>query len=186
MSQIIDARDLDYAIEFMLSQTVDYHHLRQLTLHADYPKTPYEKSHHFVLSKVDFQHELNGSGMSRMQKSKSIQMLAEHEKQVYHEFAEITEEVRKKKPEWLTDSSKYDVHVLVPNGPKGMDPCQTLDQRLFGESRFEAIEKHHKKTVDIAKIKQGSEAEGVFRDEADDIPMPRPQVYHTYCQICNV
>jgi hypothetical protein len=121
-----------------------------------------------------------------MQKSKSIQMLAEHEKQVYHEFAEITEEVQQKKPEWIKGSSKYDVHILVANGPKGMDPCQTLDQRHFGESRFEAIEKHHKKTVDIAKIKQGSEAEGVFRDEADDIPMPRPQVYHTYCQICNI
>ena len=39
--------------------------------------------------------------MSRMQKSKSIQMLAEHEKQVYHEFAEITEEVQQKKPVYL-------------------------------------------------------------------------------------
>ena len=82
--------------------------------------------------------------------------------------------MQKKKPEWVKGAGKYDVHDLVVNGPKGMDPCQTLDQRFFGESKFEAIEKHHKKTVEIAKIKQGSEAEGVFRDETDDIPMPRP------------
>jgi hypothetical protein len=27
--------------------------------------------------------------------------------------------------------------------------------------------------------------EGVIREEMNEIPIPRPQVYHTYCQICN-
>jgi hypothetical protein len=97
--------------------------MRQVTLHGEYARALYDKSQYFVLSKVDFQTELNGSGMSRMQKSKSFQMLAEHEKQVYHTFAPIPDDVKKKKPEWVKGAGKYDVHVLVANGPKGMDPC---------------------------------------------------------------
>ena len=54
MSQIIDARDLDYAVEFLKSQRVEYHQARQVTLHGEYPRAIYEKSKHFVLSKVDF------------------------------------------------------------------------------------------------------------------------------------
>ena len=31
-----------------------------------------------------------------------------------------------------------------------------------------------------------SETEGVTRDPLSFIPMPKPQTYHTYCQICNL
>ena len=66
-----------------------------------------------------------------------------------------------------------------------MDPCQTFDQKIYAIKRFEDIEKHQSKSEKIAEIKQGSEMEGVLREEMYNIPIPRPQVYHTYCQICN-
>ena len=53
-------------------------------------------------------------------------MLSEHEKQVYHEFLEITDEVYNDNivPEGYP--SKYDTYKLITNGPRGMDPCQSF------------------------------------------------------------
>lgn len=45
----------------------------------------------------------------------------EYEKQAYHQFELIKEEDKKIAP--INYESKFDIHQLVLDGPKGMDPC---------------------------------------------------------------
>lgn len=52
-------------------------------------------------------------------------LLPENEKQVYHEFEEITSEAKDFRPSVIPEDyeSKFDIHRLITDGPKGMDPC---------------------------------------------------------------
>ena len=105
---------------------------------------------------------------------------------MYHEFEMIKEKVKSFQPSLIPENynSIFDVHRLVTSGPKGMDPCMTFDQQQYGQEKFEAIERIYTKGNGRAKIFQMSESEGVFREAGNIITMPKPQTYHTYCQIC--
>ena len=48
---------------------------------------------------------------------------------MYHEFELIKEKVKNFEPTLIPDNynSIFDVHKLVTDGPKGMDPCMTFD-----------------------------------------------------------
>ena len=72
--------------------------------------------------------------MSRIKKAQVLNTLAEHEKQVYHEFELISLETKEFIPNQIPDgySSKFDIHQLVTDGPVGMDPCQTFEQKVYG------------------------------------------------------
>jgi hypothetical protein len=52
-AKIISNKDLFQAIEFINSNTVEWHTQRQATLHSDYPRTTFNKQQHFVVSKID-------------------------------------------------------------------------------------------------------------------------------------
>ena len=103
-------------------------------------------------------------------------MTSEHDKQFYHEFEEISSDVHKYTPSIIPPSyeSKYDIHRLITNGPRGMDPCQTFEQEIYGKRRFDEIEKISAKQLKISEIRQGSEAEGVTREEGVIITIPKP------------
>lgn len=107
----------------------------------------------------------------------------EHEKQVYHEFEPINNELEKQHPNIipLGFRSRFDVHRLVLDGPKGMDPCQNFEQQCYGIKKFAEIEKIANKQLKIQEIRQGSESEGVQREQGCIIPIPKPQSYHNYC-----
>ena len=66
--------------------------------------------------------DLNGNN-GRLKKSQH--MTSEHDKQFYHEFEEISSDVHNYSPSIIPSSyqSKYDIHRLITNGPRGMDPC---------------------------------------------------------------
>jgi hypothetical protein len=51
--KIIDAADLDSALEFIFSNSPKWHEDRQHTLHPEYPKVKYCKLQHFVLTKIN-------------------------------------------------------------------------------------------------------------------------------------
>ena len=61
---------------------------------------------------------------------------------------------------------------LYFDGPRGMDPCQALDQRIYGLDKFEKIEKMYEKEQRKKKIRQASEAEGVFHEVIHEFPLP--------------
>lgn len=110
---------------------------------------------------------------------------------MYHEFDEIKESLKEAMLEMMPsragkdkDKPYYDIHHLVVNGPKGMDPCQTLDQRVYGMQKFDKIEKLYEKEQRKKKIRQASEAEGVFHEVIHEFPIPQPCSYHSYCQVC--
>jgi hypothetical protein len=73
---------------------------------------------------------------------------------VYHEFELIKEIVKNFEPTLIPENynSIFDVHRLVTDGPKGMDPCMTFDQQQYGKEKFEAIERIYNKTNGRAKI----------------------------------
>lgn len=68
ISKVIEVKDLEYAIDFHASNTVNWHQERQVTLNYDYERIVYLKGRHFVLSKIDYNKELYscGGNMSRM------------------------------------------------------------------------------------------------------------------------
>ena len=87
----------------------------------------------------------------------------------------------------------YDVHQLrydeekgELDGPIGMDPCQTLVQFAYAKIKATQIEQVYRKDLKRSFIKQGDLSEGVYREDLDYIPVPQPQNYHNYCQICTV
>ena len=55
----------------------------------------------------------------------------------------------------------------------------------MSEMMNEELEKRHKAEKVRAFVKTGCLSEGVFREDLSHIPVPRPQSYHTYCQVCN-
>lgn len=82
----------------------------------------------------------------------------------------------------------FDVHKLSLISPLGMDPCQTIEQKLYAIKNFHKIEKLHAKQVNRSSIMLGSETEGIFREKIpmEEIEVPRPQANHCFCQICAV
>lgn len=91
----------------------------------------------------------------------------------------------------VDECPKYDVHKIRYDkekkefdGPVGMDPCQTLVQYAYAKIKQQQIEKVYEKDVKRTFIKQGDLSEGVYREDLDCIPVPQPQNYHNYCQIC--
>ena len=95
---------------------------------------------------------------------------------MYHEFEVIKDKVKSHEPPIIPEgyNSLFDVHRLVTDGPKGMDPCMTFDQQQYGIEKFETIEKIYNKTNNRARIFQMSESEGVFREAGNVITMPKP------------
>jgi hypothetical protein len=63
---------MEHAIEFMFSNQQEWHQLRQVTLHPDYPKTKFEIQQHFVVSKAGYPSELNNSNISRVKKQQLL------------------------------------------------------------------------------------------------------------------
>lgn len=114
---------------------------------ADFPKVRYEKNH-FVLTKMDSELlKCQMNGVSRHQKQFMI-MSQDNEKQVYHEFEEIKEDVKEAR---INDIPivpslvgglvpKFDIHRFVIDGPRGCDPCQTYTQELYAKERFDRVE----------------------------------------------
>jgi len=103
-----------------------------------------------VISKADFNTDLNNQSISRVKKQQLL-AVPEHEKQVYHEFEPISKEALDHTPSVIPDhyKSSFDIHQLVTDGPKGMDPCQTFDQRIFSIQRFTEIEKFAAKQLNV-------------------------------------
>lgn len=89
-------------------------------------------------------------------------------------------------PQFDVHQLRYDEQKGELDGPIGMDPCQTLVQFAYAKLKQEQIEKVYRKDLKRSFIKQGDLTEGVFREDLDYIPLPQPQNYHNYCQICSV
>jgi len=68
MGKVIETKDLEYAIEFHLSNNIKWHNERTVTLHPEYEFAFFKKQQHLVLSKSDYNKELYSScgNMSRM------------------------------------------------------------------------------------------------------------------------
>ena len=150
--KIIDAADLDSALEFIFSNSPKWHEDRQHTLHPEYPKVKYCKQQHFVLTKIN---NAGDNGSKQFKQGGKILLLEENEKQVYHEFPQFKTEVEKAMPPVIPKDykSKYDTIHLVLDGPKGMDPCMTYDQQLYGRNNHADIEKVSRKHEQIAFIR---------------------------------
>ena len=72
----------------------------------------------------------------------------------------------------------------------GIDPCMTFDEKInrMKEGQKQKINDIYEKQNRRATIILGSESEGIFHENLPmgEIPIPKPQSYHTYCQICNL
>ena len=112
----------------------------------------------------------------------------EHEKQVYHQFERIKEDNLENDAQHIDSDLKlagFDVHRLNLKAPLGMDPCQTIEQKVYGIKKFDKIESINQKQLQRARLSLMSESEGVRRED-ETIAVPKPQSNHCFCQICYI
>ena len=167
---------MNLSLEFIASNSPAWHIQRQALIHQDYQKVNYCKQQHFVISKVEFNPEINSLGIGRLQNQKQRSKLFEYEKQVYHEFERVPDKVLESDEQILPAyyQSDFDIHHLVINVPRGIDPCQTYDHQFYLKEKYEVIDRHYKKQNRINEIRAGSETEGIFRDPKSEFTVPRP------------
>ena len=75
----------------------------------------------------------------------------------------------------------FDIHKYNFKAPEGTDPCQTKFEQELTRQLSGDLRKRQRTERIRQRVKVGSMTEGVFRQDLEYIPKPRPLNYHNYC-----